>query len=234
MRLIRLSVDVASPYDVLGVDPDADEATIKAAYKRRVKEAHPDHGGSAEEFQRVRTAYETLKSEYRNGDGKRSRGVSGEGNLFDTSGDGLDEQRTPPRVEYLNYEVLDDHGWDIDDDGLFEKASEAGLDSDDYGRFLVEPDETLLEAAENRGFAWPYACRGGACANCAVAIKSGELSMPVDHILPSEMTERGIRLSCVGAPTTDEIQVIYNVKHLPELDELRLPPRPFERANSDD
>ncbi|MFB6193450.1 MAG: ferredoxin, partial [Halobaculum sp.] len=33
-----------------------------------------------------------------------------------------------PTVEYLNYEVLDDHGWEMEDDDLFEKAADAGLD----------------------------------------------------------------------------------------------------------
>ncbi|MFB6354176.1 MAG: ferredoxin, partial [Halobacteriales archaeon] len=28
-----------------------------------------------------------------------------------------------PTVEYLNYEVLDDHGWSLEDDDLFEKAA---------------------------------------------------------------------------------------------------------------
>jgi len=27
-----------------------------------------------------------------------------------------------PTVEYLNYEVLDDHGWSMDDDDLFERG----------------------------------------------------------------------------------------------------------------
>ncbi|MDY7081629.1 MAG: ferredoxin, partial [Halobacteria archaeon] len=30
-------------------------------------------------------------------------------------------------VKYLNYEVLDDHGWSMDDDDLFEKAADADL-----------------------------------------------------------------------------------------------------------
>jgi len=42
------------------------------------------------------------------------------------------------------------------------------------------------------------------------------------------MTDRGIRLSCVGEPITDDLKVVYNVKHLPDLDELRLPPGPYE------
>ncbi len=187
-----------------------------------MKETHPDHGGSADEFQAVLTAYERVLS----GD---------DGEAGDTDSEGVEERppREETRVEYLNYEVLDDYDWDLDDDALFQKASDEGLDPADYGRILVHPHEFLLEAAENRGFAWPYACRGGACANCAVAVMEGELSMPVNHILPPEMLDRGIRLSCNGVPATDEMKVIYNVKHRPGLEELRLPPRPFEQAHSE-
>lgn len=136
--------------------------------------------------------------------------------------------RPTSRVEYLNYEVLDDHGWDLHDENLFEKAHAADLDPEDFGRILVKPHESLLEAVENRGFTWPYACRGGACANCAVQVKAGEMAMPGDHILTDDMVETGVRLACVGAPTTEFMQVVYNVKHRPELDDLRLPPRRFE------
>lgn len=205
-----------SPFEVLGIDADADDVAIERAYRRRVKEAHPDHGGSADEFQRVRAAYATV--------------IAGD-SLEDGDGAGdTDERREGTRVEYLNYDVLDDYGWDLDDEDLFESAAAAGLDPADYGKFLVEPHESLLEAAENRGFAWPFACRGGACANCAVAVVEGALAMPVNHVLPPEMLDRDIRLSCNGMPTTDELTVVYNLKHLPSLDELRLSPRPFEQA----
>ncbi|WP_254545880.1 ferredoxin Fer [Halomarina pelagica] len=209
---------MSSPFDVLGIDPDADDDEIVEAYRRRVKETHPDQGGSARELRVVLAAYDHVRS-----------GRDGEMPDAESDREATDE-RQETRVEYLNYEVLDDHGWDLDDDELFEKASSRGLDPADYGRFLVRPHESLLEAAENRGFAWPYACRGGACANCAVAMMDGELAMPVDHILPAEMLDRGIRLSCNGVPVTDELRVVYNVKHRPGLEELRLPPRPFEQA----
>jgi hypothetical protein len=45
---------------VLGVDPDADEEKIVEAYRSRVKEAHPDNGGTTEEVRRVREAREEL------------------------------------------------------------------------------------------------------------------------------------------------------------------------------
>ena len=219
---------MGSPFDVLGVAPDAEDAEIKRAYRRRAKEAHPDQGGSVEEFQRVKAAYEAIRS----GAVERFDGTDAdEADSADGTADDTDPDRT--RVEYLNYEVFDDYGWSLSDEELFERAAAADLGAADYGRFLVEPGETLLEAAENRGFAWPFACRGGACANCAVVVAEGELSTPVDHILPAEMIERGVRLSCVGEPLTDELSVVYNVKHMPDLEELRLPPRPFERARDD-
>jgi hypothetical protein len=46
---------------VLGVDPDAPPETVRAAYRDRVKEVHPDCGGSEEAFRRVRWAYELLR-----------------------------------------------------------------------------------------------------------------------------------------------------------------------------
>lgn len=207
-----------SPFDILRIEADADEEEIDRAYRERVIESHPDHGGSAQEFQLVLAAYDQLNSE--NGDGQTEI-------TWEDIG-AAQPQQPNARVEYLNYEVLDDHGWSLQDDRLFEKAAAADLDPTDHGEFLAHPDETLLQAAENRGFTWPYACRGGACANCAVAVSDGSMAQPVNHILPSGMTDRGICLSCVGAPVTEEMQVVFNVKHLPDLNELRLPPRRFE------
>jgi curved DNA-binding protein CbpA len=45
-----------NPYEELDVPVDASADEIKAARKRRVRKAHPDVGGSAEEFNRVQTA----------------------------------------------------------------------------------------------------------------------------------------------------------------------------------
>jgi ferredoxin len=258
---------VASPFDILRVDPDASDREIDRAYRRRVMETHPDQGGSAREFQRVKVAYERIKAGY-DVDELDTRFAESADPSTDDDGDEDDEQagraasagngrdRDPHsnaksssdssarsssqsegvRVEYLNYDVLADHGWSLDDDNLFEKAAEADLDPADRGRFLVQPRESLLQAAENCGYAWPYACRGGACANCAVAVTEGELEMPSDHILSPAMRADGIELSCIGVPTpdTEELKVVFNVKHLPDLEELRLPASRFENAQFND
>jgi ferredoxin len=218
---------VDSPFEVLGVDPDADDAAVVDAYRRRVKETHPDQGGSASEFQAVKAAYERIQDGY--------EPETDEPALDDEDDeDDADDADDESRVEYLNYAVLDDYGWGLSDDDLFEKAAGADLDEEDYGQFSVHPDETLLEAAEAHGFTWPFACRGGACSNCAVLLTDGEMPPPTDHILPPELIDRGVRLSCSVTPTTDEAKVVYNVKHLPGVNELLLPATRFEKAVSDD
>ncbi len=212
-----------SPFDVLQVAPEADEEEIHRAYRERVKEAHPDQGGSTEEFLLVTAAYEEIQS-----------GESREWGEDWRAENGTRPVRTTKTVEYIDYEVLDDHGWELEDERLFEKAADAGLDPADYGELTVEPKESLLEAAERHGFTWPYSCRGGACANCAIYVREGEMEMPVDHILTDGIMERGFRLSCLARPATDGMKVVYNVKKLPELDDLLLPPGPFERARFND
>ena len=53
----------ASPYAVLEVPPTASDEEIREAYQFRVKEAHPDNGGSEAEFKRVQQAYEAIADE---------------------------------------------------------------------------------------------------------------------------------------------------------------------------
>ena len=50
-------------YDILGVKPDASEADIKAAYRIRALEVHPDRGGDPGGFQAVEAAYRQLLRE---------------------------------------------------------------------------------------------------------------------------------------------------------------------------
>jgi curved DNA-binding protein CbpA len=51
---------VTDPYDILGVERDADEAQLKAAYRRLAKVAHPDSGGDSDAFANLQKAYGLL------------------------------------------------------------------------------------------------------------------------------------------------------------------------------
>lgn len=52
-----LDPDVMTAFDVLGVPADASVTEVRAAYRERIKAAHPDHGGDRDAFERVREAY---------------------------------------------------------------------------------------------------------------------------------------------------------------------------------
>ncbi|MCU4741141.1 J domain-containing protein [Natronoglomus mannanivorans] len=51
------------PHEILGVDPDATDGEILEAFRERVQETHPDHGGDRDEHKRVLEAREVLLDE---------------------------------------------------------------------------------------------------------------------------------------------------------------------------
>ncbi|MGJ3648399.1 J domain-containing protein [Sphingomonas sp. GlSt437] len=51
---------LAEARGVLGVSAGADEAEIRAAHRRLIATAHPDHGGSDEQTQRINAARDAL------------------------------------------------------------------------------------------------------------------------------------------------------------------------------
>ncbi|PSP75001.1 molecular chaperone DnaJ [Halobacteriales archaeon QS_3_64_16] len=50
-------------FAVLGIPSGASTEEIKAAYRRKVKEVHPDQGGDRESFRRVRDAYTAARED---------------------------------------------------------------------------------------------------------------------------------------------------------------------------
>ncbi|MFB6254773.1 MAG: ferredoxin Fer [Halobacteriaceae archaeon] len=121
-------------------------------------------------------------------------------------------------VEYLNYDVLDDYGWDLTDEDLFAKAAEKDLPETDHGTFEVSEGEYILNAAEGEGHQWPFSCRNGICSNCAAILKEGEITMEGNQALnEEEVNEKNVRLTCIGIPKSDHVKIVYNAKHLDYL-----------------
>lgn len=49
-----------NPYDSLGVPKDAPPEAIRAAYRKKARQHHPDKGGKVAEFQNIQVAYDVL------------------------------------------------------------------------------------------------------------------------------------------------------------------------------
>lgn len=50
----------ASPYEVLGVGPSVTDAELRRAYRRKLRQSHPDVGGSPASFHAVQVAWERI------------------------------------------------------------------------------------------------------------------------------------------------------------------------------
>lgn len=55
---------VLEPHTVLHLLPNAPWEVVKAAHRALATIHHPDHGGSAETFRQIQSAYESLKLKY--------------------------------------------------------------------------------------------------------------------------------------------------------------------------
>jgi len=99
-------------YVVLGIPPDADEETIRNAYRILARRYHPDRGAgsSAEKFRQVNEAYETLVD-------------SGSRHAYDLS---LESAKRPPTVRVEPMVVRSRPFWAEDPGvfGRFERAAE--------------------------------------------------------------------------------------------------------------
>jgi len=93
-----------NPYTELAVDPDADAATIKTAYRRAAMANHPDRqqgNDDVEQFQIIALAYDILKDP-----DKRAR--------FDATGETGGESPADQRLSQLLANCIDQGDWNND------------------------------------------------------------------------------------------------------------------------
>lgn len=76
-------------YETLGLQRGADASEIRKAYLRLSKTAHPDKGGSEEEFKQIQKAYEVLSDDQKRGFYDQTGQVPGDEDHGDTHGGGM-------------------------------------------------------------------------------------------------------------------------------------------------
>ncbi|MBX3042228.1 MAG: 2Fe-2S iron-sulfur cluster binding domain-containing protein [Candidatus Kapabacteria bacterium] len=76
--------------------------------------------------------------------------------------------------------------------------------------FLVEPDETVLTAAQREGQDPPFSCQIGACSTCRAKLISGKVYMDERDSLTDEEIEEGYVLTCQAHPLTDDVVIDYD------------------------
>lgn len=140
----------SDPHQVLGVPKGASIEIIKAAYRQKAKETHPDtnRNGDREEFTRVVAAYEELRQE-NVGDGNRQDDDAGaESRRSDYSGEEADCHQPEGDVVRVVRDFMKAHQLEVRFDGQFvaTDAAQMAYDLNDVDRVLrqTQNDEASI------------------------------------------------------------------------------------------
>ncbi|MDX2001076.1 MAG: ferredoxin--NADP reductase [Chitinophagales bacterium] len=83
------------------------------------------------------------------------------------------------------------------------------IDGDQF-TITYDGEESLLEAALEKGLDPPYACQIGACCTCRAKIKEGKVVMAERESLSDSEIEEGYVLTCQSKPLTKKVVYTYD------------------------
>jgi CDP-4-dehydro-6-deoxyglucose reductase len=90
--------------------------------------------------------------------------------------------------------------------------------------FIVENDESVLDAALRQGINLPHGCRNGQCGSCKGKVQSGKVHYRKEPTaLSAEERQHGTALLCQAMPDSDLIIAIEEIASSAELPVKRFP-----------
>lgn len=72
---------------------------------------------------------------------------------------------------------------------------------------VVEPKNTILDAALEAGLDLPFSCQSGICCTCMGKLKSGKVHMEINEALSKKEIEQGYVLVCQSHPMSNDVVV---------------------------
>lgn len=75
----------------------------------------------------------------------------------------------------------------------------------------VAPGKTILDTLLDLGYEPPYSCTSGSCSTCMAKVKKGTARMEVCYALDDDEVEEGYILTCQAFPTSNEIEVDFDM-----------------------
>jgi ferredoxin-NADP reductase len=75
---------------------------------------------------------------------------------------------------------------------------------------IVNPSESILDAALKANLNINYSCKSGVCSSCAARLLEGDVTMAVDVGLTAKEKQNKVILTCQAKPRTDNVVVDYS------------------------
>jgi len=74
----------------------------------------------------------------------------------------------------------------------------------------MDNEESILDAAINKGYDLPYSCKGGMCCTCKAKLLEGNVQMDVHYGLDEEEIAAGYILTCQSHPLTEKVSISFD------------------------
>jgi curved DNA-binding protein CbpA len=129
------------PYKILGIGKNYDEKSLKKAYLKKAMKAHPDRGGSPQEFQQVSIAFTLLQKKLKERENNHSHNE-----LRDTARDYYTQQMNAPKV---NVNMTENFDVDVFNK-IYEQNKIPDVYDDGYGKWMN--NNPALESGQQKLF----------------------------------------------------------------------------------
>jgi ring-1,2-phenylacetyl-CoA epoxidase subunit PaaE len=93
-------------------------------------------------------------------------------------------------------------------DGIITRTVTVSLYGDEE-QVVVNPDQTILEAAQDAGMDPPYSCTVGVCTTCRARVEQGKVIMDEREGLSDAEIEEGFVLTCQAHPCSENVKVSF-------------------------